>query len=148
MIIFLSLLVQAHPELSYGQNPYVSIGGTAYDSETKTLLTPPSGQDLIITDIVLTSYSNLPCKRGHKTELATSSNSILGQFETSSGSSNGSNGSSPATVVSHSFAGGMRIPNGESLVLSVVQSDANGSNCSGATSYGVRYMISGKYVQP
>ena len=148
MIFIFSVLVYAHPEISYGQSPYVSIGGTAYDAESKTLLTPPSGQDLIITDIVLSSYSNLPCKRSHKTELATSNNTVLGQFETCSGSSNGSNGSSAGTVVSHSFAGGMRIPNGESLVLSVLQSDANGSSCSGSTLYGVRYMISGKYVQP
>ena len=148
MILLLSTLIYAHPDVSYGQSPYVSIGGTAYDTETKTLLTSPAGQDLVITDIVLSSYSNLTCKRSHKTELATSSNTVLGQFETSSGSSNGSYGGSAGTSIAHAFAGGIRIPSGESLVLSVVQSSTDGSSCSGSSIYGVRYMIAGKYVQP
>ena len=49
--------------VSYGQNPIVNIGGTgtAYDNETKSLLSAPINQDIIVTDIILTSFTDI-CK--------------------------------------------------------------------------------------
>ena len=49
--------------VGYGQNPLLSIGGTAYHGETKVLFTAPSNQDIVVTDMVLTSYSPMDCKR-------------------------------------------------------------------------------------
>ena len=75
-----STLTHATPNVSYGQNPSVSIGGTAYGGESKVLLTAPSDQDILIQDLILTSYSNVKCRRNHKSELSLSSGSVLGQF--------------------------------------------------------------------
>ena len=38
--------------VSYGQNPIINIGGSAYDNETKTIFSAPSNQDIIVTDIL------------------------------------------------------------------------------------------------
>jgi hypothetical protein len=148
MILLYSILAFANPTISYGQNPLVSIGGTAYDGENKLLLTAPSAQDLIIKDLILTSYSNPRCRRNHKSELIIGSGEILGQYETSSTVYNGSHGSSTGISIQHAFSGGLRIPAGNSLYVTVSESGYYGDNCSNSTSYGVRYMISGTYMQP
>ena len=141
--------VQALPSASigYGQNPLVSIGGTAYDTETKVLFTAPSNQDIIIKDIVFTSTSNLACKRAHKSELILGSGAVLGQFETTSSSYNGSHGMSTASSVQHAMAGGLRVPAGDTLTFLVTEVSNSGSNCGNQTTYGVRYMVSGYYAQ-
>jgi hypothetical protein len=133
--------------IGYGQNPLVSIGGTTYDGETKVLFTAPADQDIIIKDIVLTSSSNMTCKRAHKSEFILGSGAVLGQFETSSASSNGSYGMAGGISVQHSFASGLRVPAGDTLTFMVTQSATNGSSCGGNTVYGVRYMVAGYYAQ-
>ena len=141
--------VQALPSASigYGQNPLVSIGGSAYDSETKILFNAPSNQDIIIKDLILTSFSNINCKRAHKSELILGSGTVLGQFETSNGSYNNSdNTMSNGLSVQHAFAGGLRVPAGDTLTFVVTQSGGEGY-CPSTTSYGVRYMVSGYYAQ-
>ncbi|MEC7985102.1 MAG: hypothetical protein VX278_08055 [Myxococcota bacterium] len=136
--------------VGYGQNPVVAIGGTAYDGETKSLLTAPTTHDLIVTDVTLTSTGNGLCIRSHKSDLMTSSGSVLGQFETTSGGvAYGMNGSTSGAAIQMSMVSGLRIPAGEELQLVVVQSATAGNNyCGSATSYGVRYMVSGYYAQP
>ena len=71
--------VQALPgtSIGYGQNPLVSIGGSAYHGETKVLFTAPADQDIIVKDVILTSFSNMTCKRSHKGELILGSGSVL-----------------------------------------------------------------------
>ena len=141
--------VQALPgtSIGYGQNPLVSIGGSAYDGETKVLLTAPADQDLIVKDIILTSFTNMSCKRSHKSEFILGSGSILGQFETVSANYNGTHGSSNALSIQHSFAGGIRVPAGDTLTFVVTESGNYGNNCTGNSSYGVRYMVSGYHAQ-
>ena len=114
-----SMLAHSTPNVSYAQNPSVSIGGTAYGGETKILLTAPSNQDILIQDLILTSYSNVKCRRNHKSELILSSGPILGQFETSSSVYNGTHGNSTGLSIQHSFSGGLRIPAGESISIMV-----------------------------
>ena len=147
MLFFLSNLL-ANPVTSFGQNPLVSIGGTAYDGEQKNLLTAPSTHDLVITDLVLTSTSNMTCKRAHKTDLMLTSGAVLGQFETVSAHYNGTHGASTGLSIQHSFSGGLRVPAGDTLALVIVQSDSYGGSCGSSVSYGVRYMVSGHYVAP
>ena len=136
--------------IGYGQNPVVAIGGTAYDGETKSLLTAPTTHDLIVTDIALTSTGNGMCIRSHKSDLMTSAGSVLGQFETTTSAvAYGMNGSTSGTSIQMSMVSGLRIPAGEELQIVVVQSaTAGNSYCGGAGSYGVRYMVSGHYAQP
>lgn len=143
-----STLTHATPNVSYGQNPSVSIGGTAYGGESKVLLTAPSNQDILIQDLILTSYSNVKCRRNHKSELTLSSGPILGQFETSSSVYNGTHGNSTGLSIQHSFSGGLHIPAGESISIIVTDTGWYGDNCGSSTSYGVRYMLSGIYTQP
>lgn len=141
--------VQALPSASigYGQNPLVSIGGSAYDTETKILFSAPSDQDIIIKDLILTSFSDLNCKRAHKSELILGSGAVLGQFETSNGSYNNSdNTMSNGLSIQHAFAGGIRIPAGDTLTFMVTQSSQVGG-CGSSATYGVRYMVSGYYAQ-
>ena len=139
------------PITGYGSNPAVSIGGTAYDGETKTLYTAPSDQDILITDVILTSTSNAACFRSHKTDLMLGSGAVLGQFETSNSSFHYNYGTGNAGLsIEHAFSTGLRIPAGDSLQLIVVQSSSSGygSTCSNPSMYGVRYMVTGQYVQP
>ena len=141
--------VQALPSSSigYGQNPLVSIGGSAYHGETKLLLTAPVDQDLIVTDVILTSFSNMTCKRSHKSEFILGSGSILGQFETVTANYNGTHGSSNGLSIQHSFSGGIRIPAGDTLTFTVTESGTYGTSCSSNGTYGVRYMVSGYHAQ-
>ena len=147
MLFFLSNLL-ANPVTSFGQNPLVSIGGTAYDAEQKNLLTAPVDQDLVITDLILTSTSNMTCKRAHKTDLMLTSGAVLAQFETVSAHYNGTHGASTGLSIQHAFSGGLRVPAGDTLALLVIQSDSYGGSCGSSISYGVRYMVSGHYVAP
>ena len=133
--------------VGYGQNPVVAIGGTAYSGETKTLFTAPSDQDIIVTDLVLSSYSPMSCKRNHKSELILTSGAILGQFETHSSISRGSYSSSVGMSIQHAFSSGIRIPAGDSLTIFVTETGYDGASCGGSSSYGVRYMVSGYNAQ-
>ena len=148
MFFLYSMVAHSTPNVSYGQNPSVSIGGTAYGGENKTLLTAPSSQEIIIQDLILTSYSNVKCRRNHKSELILSSGAILGQFETSSSVYNGTHGNSTGLSIQHSFSGGLRIPAGESISIAITDTGSYGDNCGSSSSYGVRYMLSGVYTQP
>jgi len=148
MLLFLLPTLIANPITSYGQNPLLSIGGTAYDGEQKTLFTAPSTHDIVVTDLILTSSSNMTCKRSHKSELGLASGATLGQFETASSHYNGNHGASNGLSIQHAFSGGIRIPASDSLTIFITQGDTYGSNCGSSTAYGVRYMLSGYYVAP
>lgn len=138
------------PAVSYGGNPLVSIGGTAYSGETKVLLTAPIDQDLVVTDVVLSSTSVMQCMRSHKSEFLLSSGEVLGQFETSSAVARRyyDYDSAAASAVQHRFGSGLRIPAGAALSFAVVQTGVQGDTCSSTGSYGVRYAVSGYYAKP
>lgn len=137
------------PNINYGANPAVAIGGTAYDGETKTLLTAPADQDILITDISLMSTSDTQCSRTHKSDLMLGSGTVFGQFETGSpGGSTYYGLSFSGLSVQHSLQTGLRIPAGDNIQLVIQQSGSLGYGCSNSASYGVRYMIAGHYVKP
>ena len=141
--------VEALPgtSIGYGQNPLVSIGGSAYDGETKVLFTAPVDQDIIVKDVILTSFTNMTCKRSHKSEFILGSGAVLGQFETVTANYNGTHGSSSGLSVQHSFASGIRVPAGDTLTFVVTEFGNYGSNCGSNGNYGVRYSVSGYYAQ-
>jgi len=140
--------------ISFGNNPVVSIGGTAYAGEAaKILLTAPADQDLVITDVVLSSTSNLNCQRTHKTEISASSGDVLGQFETASGYTktwgSGWGASSDGRAVSHSYNTGLRVAAGDTLLVGVIQTGLyTVDGCDAEDSHGVRYSVSGYHAQP
>ena len=135
-------------------NPVVSIGGTAYAGEpAKVLLTAPSDQALVVTDVVLTSTSDMDCKRSHKSEISSSSGAVAAQFETTSdvimtyGSGWGT--TSDGRVVMHAYESGLRIDPGETLYLGVTQTGTyTFSSCDAESVHGVRYSISGYTAAP
>ncbi len=135
-------------------NPVVSIGGTAYSGEAaKILLTAPDEQAMVVTDVVLTSTSDMDCKRSHKSELSSSSGAIVGQFETTSdvimtyGSGWGT--TSDGRVVSHAYESGLRVAPGETLYVGVIQTGSyTFSHCEDSGSHGVRYSFSGYTAAP
>ena len=135
--------------ISTGTNPVVSFGGQVTHSSDNTVLTAPSDQDVIVTDVILSSYSDISCKRSHHSSLSLSSGDIVATFETNSPWAyrhydyDSDNGQS----VNHSFASGLRIPAGESLSLAVTQT-GNYGGCSSSSSYGGRHTVSGYQAQP
>jgi len=140
--------------ISSAVNPVVSIGGTAYSSEAaKPLLTAPADQALVVTDVVLSSTSDMACKRSHKSELSTSSGTIVGQFETNSGIVTSYahywGTTSDGRHISHTYESGLRIDPGETLFLGVVQTGIySREGCADETSHGERYSISGYTAAP
>ena len=140
--------------VSFRDNPVVSIGGTAYSGEAaKVLFIAPIDQDLVITDVVLTSTSNLYCQRTHKTEISTSSGSVLGQYETSAGYTkhwgSGWGTSSDGRMISHSYGSGLRVSAGDRLLVGVEQTETySADGCESSSAHGVRYSVSGYHAQP
>jgi len=135
--------------ISMGVNPIVSSGGALNDGTSTVLFTAPIDQDLILSDIILTSHSNLECKRSHRTELVTSVET-LAHFMTSSATARRyyDYDSSTAGSVQHTFGSGLRVSAGSTVEMKVFQAASQGESCGSATSYGVHYAISGYYARP
>ena len=136
------------PVISTGANPIVSAGGLVTDDSSLEIVSAPSDQDLILTDLILTSTTDIDCKRSHRNVLTLSSGTVMGQYETNSVSVMPSDAPSDGLSISHSFSSGIRIPAGESLSLRVDQTGQFGYCDSSTASYGVRYSVSGYRAQP
>ena len=136
--------------VSMGSNPIVSSGGSLLEGDTRTLFTVPGDQDLIITDVILTSHSNMECKRSHRTELTVGSGGTLAHFMTSSATGRRyyDHDSSSGGSIQHSFGTGLRVTAGEDVNMAVIQAGAQGDYCSSASAYGVQFAISGYYATP
>jgi len=136
--------------VSTGTNPVVSAGGSAYvGAGERVLLTAPSDQDLVLTDVVLASFSDASCKRSHQSALTLDSGDIVAHFETNSPFTQHYSDyeSSSGLSVQHQFGAGLVVPTGQSVTIEVSQTDSFGS-CGTDSSFGVRYAISGYYAQP
>ena len=137
----------AGSSVSYGSNPIVSSGGLVLSDESTSLFTAPADQDVIVTDVLLSSNTNIYCMRAHQSTLTLSSGTVVGQFDTSSpwAKQHYDWDSSAGLSVNHTYGSGVRVPAGETLTLSASTSWSVGS-CSGE--YGVAYSISGYQSQP
>ena len=136
--------------VSTGTNPVVSSGGTSLAGDgTSVLLTAPTDQDLVLTDVVLTSFSDSSCKRSHHSNLTLGTGEIVAQFETNSAYSQRyyDYASTSGLSVQHRFGSGLLVPSGQSLRIEVTQTDYFGS-CGSGPDYGVRYALSGYHAQP
>jgi hypothetical protein len=137
--------------VSAGSNPVVSAGGSIVDGGEDVVLTAPFDQALVLTDVLLSSYTNIACKRTHQTTISTSSGEVLGEFETNSAFiyKYYDFGSDGGAMVTHRFGSGLTVPPGESVSLSVSQTGSYSySGCSTSSDYGVRYSVSGYLAQP
>ena len=121
--------------VSYGADPVVSTGGVIdLSSPATAVLTAPSDQALIVTDVVLTLTRGGSTVCDQTVTLATGSGDVIAQFSVvGHGSINGN----MAPYVAHAFSSGLPVPPGETLDLT-----AGTSNCD------VYYTLSGYYAQP
>jgi len=127
--------------VSYGANPAVAAGGTA--SSTQTVFTAPSGQDIVVTDLVFTgtggssgSYT-YPCTS--VLALVDSSGGTVASFRLAADTTSryyGGGGNLHSTTVSHAFTTGIPVHSGDSLELT------HSGSCD------VEYTLSGYYAEP
>ena len=136
------------PSIGFAANPVVSAGGSVTSGQSIIVFTAPSDQDIIVTDLNITSYSTMSCKRNHHTRLTLGSGTTIGAFETHSSISRGSYSSSAGLSAQHALSSGIRIPAGDTLSISTDETGYDGASCGTYTNYGVRYMLSGHYAQP
>ena len=132
------------PSVSYGANPVWSVGGdlNIYSSDTVTLNVAQSGQELIITDIVLTvATSSYGCMVQATVEISDSS-STLGSYSVKGARYQEGQTDSPVVL---SMNSGIRVQEGDSLVLTTA--NVWQSSCT-STNTRVHYSLSGYYAAP
>ena len=128
---------QAIPQsVSIGSNPLLSWAGQLTYSSSATAGTAPSGQDVVLTDIILTTGSFCGA-HGYDVTLTTSAGALIGQFRLSSAQGNAS-GHYVSNVIAN-LNSGLLIPAGESL--SIATNHAYG-DCK------LNYTLSGYLAQP
>ncbi len=124
------------PAVSLGSNPVFSVGGHPGASDTTTVLTAPSDQAAIVTDVAITAI-------GYNGSYAcTSSVSLLdpdgtshASYRVASNTGPYSNSITPSNIV-QSFSSGVAVAPGDTLRISL------SGNCT------VSYTLSGYYAQP
>lgn len=143
----------AGPVISYGSNPVISVGGTLSPGESVNLLEAPADQDVIITDLHLsslggeTSFSVDVWTGWLQFTFSRTDGTVLGVVGVArSGRGGNDNGhqtfpSSEAVAMSS----GIRIPAGQTLTLGVVGTGRAGESDSPAIG---AYLVSGYYAAP
>ena len=128
---------QAIPQsISVGSNPLLSWAGQLTYSSSGTAGTAPTGQDVVLTDIILTTASFCGA-HGYDVTLTTSSGNLIGQFRLSSQQASQS-GHYVSNVIAH-LKSGLLVPAGESLSIATnhVYQDCK-----------LNYTLSGYLAQP
>ena len=137
-----------YSSVNYGQNPVVSHAGTVQMGTSETVVTPPSNQDIVFTDISLMPYTDDgDCLYFQEVELRLLSGTVVGSYEVTNSfltcyyDCDGAAG----TVVQQHLDSGIRVPAGDSLEIEVsMTSRINGrGNCSNGSNSGIRYTLSG-----
>ena len=132
-----SSTAQAVPQsVSIGSNPLLSWAGQLTYSSNTIAGTAPSGQDVVLTDIILTTASFCGA-HGYDVTLTTSSGTLIGQFRLSSEQANQS-GHHISNVIAN-LQSGLVVPAGESLSMATnhVYQDCK-----------LNYTLSGYLAQP
>ena len=133
------------PAVSYGANPVRSFGGSVAWGDTATLTPSASGQDFVITDAVFTVGSTENgCNYSHGYVSIADSTQTLAEFAL------WMYRDVHTTDAGHSFASGLRIPEGDSVTLEATEywSELTAGDCTGSNMPAVHYAISGYYAEP
>ena len=145
----------AGASVSYGGNPVVSSAGTVALGSSESALTAPAGQDLVITDAILSVSSSAgSCMGAVDFTLQLSDGTALGHFTSDvSGyhewidgyryAAYGYTSGTDPTQAVH-FASGIRVPAGETVDVRVT---GRAIRCS-AGNVSARYTLSGYLAQP
>lgn len=138
--------------INYGQNPVLSQAGTVQMGNATNVVSAPSDQDIVFTDISLMPYTNDgDCLYFQAVELRLLSGAVVGSYEVTNSfltcyyDCSGASGN----VVQQHLGSGIRIPAGDGLEIAVTEtSRINGrGNCSSSPTNGVRYTLSGYYAR-
>jgi hypothetical protein len=125
--------------VSFGANPVWSVGGNVSTS-SDLLVTAPSGQTAVLSDVVLTMYQNSDqCE----ISITNGAGDNLGEFrlhsymiDTHNSWGNARSSATQPVSIQHTYSSGISIDGGDSLYLTET----------GAC--GVSYSISGYYAEP
>ena len=126
------------PSVSFAGNPIISKGGII-SSGTELVMTAPSDQSIVITDLLL-SMNSSNCSSN--IELANDSGTVLAAVKSYSsvinvsGSGNARAAFSPAAQTQHAFKSGLPLDPGDSIHIT------ESGNCS------IAYTLSGHHAQP
>ncbi len=126
--------------VSYGGNPVWSVGGTVSNGSSVAAITAPNGQDVVITDVVISGSSsnngNYVC--GIDVTLLNGAGDNIGSFR---GGGNRYSGSLDGQTVS--FESGIRVSAGDSVTVTGANTGFS-YNCTS----GLTYTLSGYYAEP
>ena len=124
--------------VSYGSNPIVSVGGSISSGDVISPITAPTGSDLIISDVFISSsnylyYESYMC--GMTLKFEDTSGNTLAQFRVGGGSGNG-------VDVAQSMISGVRLPAGETLTITA-STPSGFLGCHSSD-----YTLAGYYAEP
>ncbi len=137
----------AGPAVSTGHNPVVNYGGTIYDYGDVLLFTAPTDQDVVITDVILSSGEPSSQCRGLSHVAMIKGSTSMAEFHVglswrySSGT--GYTYSDYQSQTKAHFQSGLRVPAGESLTMDVAR--LWGEGC--GSGMDVAYVVSGYLAQ-
>ena len=137
------------PAVSYGANPVFSVGGnlamsgSAGGTSADSLTLGSSGQETVITDVVITSstsngneyYCTASLVLADSTDTLAEFGTIWPNLETVG----------PPNIIDVDFDSGIRIQEGDTLTLTATTRVAYNSYCGGVQ---IHYTLSGYYAEP
>ena len=119
--------------VSMGANPVWSVGGQVDSASTVEILTAPADQDVVVTDIYITSTC-MNCSPRITLDRGDTRLASYRYWQWTDGGSIADSIVSPESI-KHALVSGLRVPAGETLTLSLSASS-------------IDYTIAGYYAQP
>ena len=119
--------------VSMGENPIWSTGGRYVTSSPAAVMTAPVGQDLVVTDVVLT-FDCTSCDPVVDLKVGGVTVGSYAYRHVEHYGASRSHASTPFPI-RHNYTSGIRVPAGESLTIQVSRDSVN-------------YSLSGYYTQP
>jgi hypothetical protein len=136
--------------VSYGSNPVQSFGGSLAADSSATLLTVPTDQSFVVTDVRLTAKStHNGCMDKVDVEVFAADTTVAAYNVSTSYEREYFGNHTLADSVTESMVSGLRIQGGEALSLSTsLYNTFTYSGCSSSRAVTVMYTLSGYYAQP
>ena len=130
------------PNVSYGANPIVSAGGNTAVGSSTTVLSATSGQDIILTDVVLTPTNSAGSCQGYFDVELTSGGNTIAAFSLSTYYTQ------DAGRPGFSFNSGLRVAEGDSVDISSTWNYQNGSSSGYCGNMSLTWTVSGYLAAP
>ena len=136
--------------VSHGENPVQSFGGTISADTSSTLLTVPTDQDFVVTDVSLLAKSTDSDCMDKIDVLVLAADTTVAAYNVSTSYEREYFGNhTQADSVQESMVSGLRIPGGDALSLRATSySSFTYGGCASSRTPTVVYTVSGYYAQP